>query len=478
VQRGNLIKNEVDELGEKQQIVQDQTNPACPMCDQVLTLKRKQFLATKFIKHEAFLRHRLTRISNIIKRLKELLLKQHQTVEQLSKQSDFLKQQQLKAQDVAVKIEETKKDASTLTIEIALIQKQQIELIGVTTNTQNLLTSEEKNISNKIQNDPKLQSLQTEISKLEKEQQQLSGHLIEYSKLQLQIQMLEQTFKEVSQLRREQEQQPIRRQKISYLVQTIKSQTAKSIEITKQLEKLTTNKHLESQLISSRNMLTTEITKTTAQKDLILQATARLQHESDRIQKLKIQSEKINLQIKKIDDEIEEYSLLATAFGKNGIQALLIEQAIPEIEQEANVLLSRLTENQAQIFIESLKDLKGGGVKETLDIQISDSAGIRPYEMFSGGEAFRIDFALRIAISKLLARRAGTALQTLIIDEGFGSQDDEGLIRLMEAIYSIQTDFAKIIVVSHLSEFKDNFPAHFIVQKGPCGSTVSVEERG
>ena len=57
------------------------------------------------------------------------------------------------------------------------------------------------------------------------------------------------------------------------------------------------------------------------------------------------------------------------------------------------------------------------------------------HELFSGGEAFRIDFALRIAISKLLARRAGTALQTLIIDEGFGSQDEEGLAHIMEALY-------------------------------------------
>ena len=86
----------------------------------------------------------------------------------------------------------------------------------------------------------------------------------------------------------------------------------------------------------------------------------------------------------------------------------------------------------------------------TLEIKVADAAGIRPYEMFSGGEAFRIDFALRIAISKLLARRAGTALQTLIIDEGFGSQDEEGLARIMTSLYAIQNDFAKIIIVQYI----------------------------
>ena len=68
-------------------------------------------------------------------------------------------------------------------------------------------------------------------------------------------------------------------------------------------------------------------------------------------------------------------------FGKDGIQAFLIEQAIPEIEQEANFLLSRLTDNKSQVFIESLRDLKKGGVRESLDIHIADASGIRPYEM-------------------------------------------------------------------------------------------------
>jgi len=98
--------------------------------------------------------------------------------------------------------------------------------------------------------------------------------------------------------------------------------------------------------------------------------------------------------------------------------------------------------------------------------------------MFSGGEAFRIDFALRISISKLLARRAGTALQTLIIDEGFGSQDEEGLSHIMESIYKIQNDFSKIIIVSHLSELKNQFPVHFFVEKGPEGSKVQIIQQG
>lgn len=173
-----------------------------------------------------------------------------------------------------------------------------------------------------------------------------------------------------------------------------------------------------------------------------------------------------------------DYQIIATALGKDGIQALLIEEAIPEIENETNILLSKLTNNQSHIIIDSLRDLKNGSTKETLDIKISDTAGIRPYELFSGGEAFRIDFALRIALSKLVAKRAGTTLQTLIIDEGFGSQDEEGLNNIMDAIYTIQNDFDKIIIVSHLPILKEQFPVHFIVQKGSQGSSIEIIEQG
>ena len=209
-----------------------------------------------------------------------------------------------------------------------------------------------------------------------------------------------------------------------------------------------------------------------------MQQKGSLENELRRFEKLKKENKNRKTEIENFNNKINEYQTLANVFGKDGIQALLIEDAIPEIEKEANDLLSRLTDNKAQIFIESLRDLKKGGARESLDIHISDTAGVRPYEMFSGGEAFRIDFALRIAISKLLARRAGTALQTLIVDEGFGSLDEEGLQQLMDAIYVIRKDFAKVIVVSHLPIFKDNFPVHFVVEKDSMGSFIRVEERG
>ena len=175
--------------------------------------------------------------------------------------------------------------------------------------------------------------------------------------------------------------------------------------------------------------------------------------------------------------QIAKHKTLERAFGKDGVPALLIEQALPQIEAKANDLLDRLSDGQMSIrFVTQAeyKDKKRDDLKETLDIQISDSAGIRAYEMYSGGEAFRVNFAVRLALSEILAQRKGARLQTLVIDEGFGSQDARGRQRLLEAINLVKDDFAKILVITHLDELKDAFPSRIEVEKTERGSSVRV----
>jgi exonuclease SbcC len=166
---------------------------------------------------------------------------------------------------------------------------------------------------------------------------------------------------------------------------------------------------------------------------------------------------------------------LRLAFGKKGIQAMIIEAVIPEIEFEANKLLARMTESRMHVRFETQRETLKGDTIETLDINIADDLGTRPYELFSGGEAFRVNFAIRIALSKLLARRAGAQLQLLVIDEGFGTQDAEGRGRLVEAINSIQDDFARILVITHIEELKDAFPVRIEVVKTEQGSQISLQ---
>ena len=175
--------------------------------------------------------------------------------------------------------------------------------------------------------------------------------------------------------------------------------------------------------------------------------------------------------------QIGRHRTLERAFGKDGVPALLIEQALPQIEDKANELLDRLSDGQMSIRFATqteYKDKRRDDLKETLDIQISDAAGIRNYEMYSGGEAFRVNFAIRLALSKILAQRKGARLQTLVIDEGFGSQDTQGRQRLIEAINLVKNDFAKILVITHIDELKDAFPTRIEVEKTERGSTLYV----
>jgi len=197
----------------------------------------------------------------------------------------------------------------------------------------------------------------------------------------------------------------------------------------------------------------------------------------DVLETLRSRKKEYGTQREGLNQNILQHKTLERAFGKDGVPALLIEQALPQIEQKANDLLDRLSDSTMSIrFVtqEEYKDKKRSDLKETLDIQISDSAGTRDYEMYSGGEAFRVNFAIRLALSEILAQRKGARLQTLVIDEGFGSQDVRGRQRLIEAINIVKSDFAKILVITHLDELKDAFPNRIEVEKTERGSFISV----
>ncbi len=175
--------------------------------------------------------------------------------------------------------------------------------------------------------------------------------------------------------------------------------------------------------------------------------------------------------------EIDQLKYLEKSFGKDGVPAMLIEQALPEIENQANQTLARLSGNSMSVHFSTQRDYKDTNredKKETLDIIISDGSSARDYEMFSGGEAFRVNFAIRLALSRVLSQRAGARLRTLVIDEGFGNQDAQGRQRLIEAIRLVKEDFSKILIITHLDELKEAFPNQIQVEKSEKGSKVRV----
>jgi exonuclease SbcC len=199
-------------------------------------------------------------------------------------------------------------------------------------------------------------------------------------------------------------------------------------------------------------------------------ARSRVTHLRERLVEL---SEKRSL-LDHTRSQADDFAFLVEAFGKKGIQAVIIENAIPEMEAEANRLLSRLSENKMHVAFVTQQRTKSGGITETLDLLIGDEIGTRAYELYSGGEAFKVNFAIRVALSRLLARRSGAKLETLIIDEGFGSQDDASRERLVRAIRSIQSDFARILVITHFPDVREMFPVQIQVSKRLGTSQLSI----
>jgi len=197
------------------------------------------------------------------------------------------------------------------------------------------------------------------------------------------------------------------------------------------------------------------------------------------LESLKKQKQEVIREREEANLQISQLKYLEKAFSKNGIPAILIDQALPEIEEHANLILGKLTDERMSVRFSTQKEYKDKNREdkiETLAIFISDETGSREYELFSGGEAFRINFAIRLALSHILTKRAGARLQMLVIDEGFGSQDEEGRQRLIEAIIAVQDDYKKILVITHLDELKDAFPSRIEVEKTPDGSRVNVIE--
>jgi exonuclease SbcC len=178
-----------------------------------------------------------------------------------------------------------------------------------------------------------------------------------------------------------------------------------------------------------------------------------------------------------VQDEQSVYQELSAAFGRQGVQAMLIETVVPRLENKTNDLLGRLTDNQMNIRLETQRERASGQgePRETLEILVDDRGQSRSYEMLSGGEAFRVNLALRIALSKVLAQRIGAPLPTLFIDEGFGTQDTVGRERILDVINTIGDDFEKVLVITHFDDLKDGFTVRINVQKDESGSTFWID---
>jgi len=100
--------------------------------------------------------------------------------------------------------------------------------------------------------------------------------------------------------------------------------------------------------------------------------------------------------------------------------------------------------------------------------------GIRPYETYSGAEKMMIDLAIRISLSKLLTRRAGATIRTLVLDETSSALDAQNRNEFLKIINTLREDFDLILVISHQEDVQEAFEQRIEVYRTDEGSKVRI----
>lgn len=188
----------------------------------------------------------------------------------------------------------------------------------------------------------------------------------------------------------------------------------------------------------------------------------------DALQNDELERQQVAAKINPAAKELTRWQTLIKAFGRDGIPALIIENAVPELERISSEILGQMTNGQQSIRFETQKELKSkAGLADTLDIWVDiwDEPEARIYESFSGGEQLRIDFALRFALAELLARRAGAKIEWLTVDEGLGSQDAGHRDLVLEAIKKVSDRFKKTFVITHIEAAQAVFEQQIYLEK-------------
>ena len=100
----------------------------------------------------------------------------------------------------------------------------------------------------------------------------------------------------------------------------------------------------------------------------------------------------------------------------------------------------------------------------------------RPSETVSGGEGFMVSLALALGLSDVVQSHAGgKKLDTLFIDEGFGTLDDGKLDNVIQVLQQLTEGNRLVGIISHVDKLEESIPQKLRVSGGEKGSTVSLE---
>ncbi|WP_069790075.1 AAA family ATPase [Cyanobacterium sp. IPPAS B-1200] len=468
-------------------------------CDRTLATLEKEYqgLRNKLNREEglqknyASLENSLNSMDDILEQLEQITTEKDELIELVNSQK-YLPEIRTKLTELKTKIKELGYSPETY----SLVRENDHKYRWAETNYQRLREAEQKlakleqnrldleqeliTLNQQLEDLKKSSDIQQSIKEIDEKITKINYSDEHHGEIRKQIQTLQNYQFQYAKLEDAQRQLPLLENKVNQYEQ-------KAIDYDKEIEeketKTNTLKEQLSNLFDHKeelNKLQQEVNLKRNKINELLSKKGGIEKSLDDINKDEKKLQSIDKEVKQIEKNYRIYTELQKAFGKNGIQALMIENLLPQLEAEANQTLSRLTNNQLHIQFVTQKEKVSkskkseSNFKDTLDIIISDVQGTRSYETYSGGESFRINFSIRLALSRILTQRSGTALQLLIIDEGFGTQDDAGCDRLIGALNAIADDFACILTVTHMPQFKEAFQSRIEVYKTNEGSQIRL----
>lgn len=169
------------------------------------------------------------------------------------------------------------------------------------------------------------------------------------------------------------------------------------------------------------------------------------------------------------------YKDLANLLGRDGLQHYLLQKAEAGIVYHANEILDGISGGTLRLELQSSTDRRA----EALDMVAYNTAisasESQPIRLLSGSQQFRVSVSLALGIGKY-AGNENHRLESVIIDEGFGSLDENGRREMIQAIKELGDGgvLKCIIVVSHQREFFDEFPNRYLVELVDGSTQISL----
>lgn len=201
---------------------------------------------------------------------------------------------------------------------------------------------------------------------------------------------------------------------------------------------------------------------------------------SERLDRLKSFAKKITAledDLKAADKNFLMWKTLSDAangyISKISFQRYYLATMFKEVISEANNRLEKMSSGRYRFRLK--EDVSGRERKAGLDLEIFDeySGTARPVETLSGGESFLASLSLALGLAAVVQNNSGgIRLDTIFIDEGFGSLDIETLDFAMKTLIELQSGGRLVGIISHVEELKNQMPVRLEITKTKTGSTA------